>query len=192
VEHYTLTDAEERLLASCVGSTFHQIVWDLNAVYLVTGETGCIKIEVVADAPPRGIRCDDYDEIVFIRMESLAPSPHFELAGEEGFWYRVVASESRIRAIEIARAAVGFPSGVVSSPDTTNGEGAHVIADAGVLITLEDDLVLPAVPLFNSFGFATWPETRLYQRAEVDALLEGKYSLRPPHVQIATIPSSLL
>lgn len=176
-EGYTLTHSEERILASCVGSVFDQIVWDLNAVYLVSADTACIKIEVVADVPPPGVRSDEYDEVVFIRVDSFAPAPHFDSAGEEGFWYRVVASESRIRNVEIARAALCFPSGIVSSPNSIRDEDLYVLVDAGVLLTLDNDLIVPAVSLFNSFRFAMWPDARLYERAEVDSFVAGTYAL---------------
>lgn len=177
LQGHTLSDAEERILAACAGSAFRQIVWDINALYLVVGDA-CIKVEVVADAPPRAVRNDEYDEIVFVRVHVMPQCHHFETAGENGFWYRVLATDARIQVVEVARTAIRFPSGLVASPESINCDEAYVVADAGVVLTLDDGRVLPAVSLFNSFGFATWPETRLYQRAEVEAHMRGKYVLR--------------
>lgn len=177
-EAYVLTSDEERLLASCVDGVFRQVVWDVNAVYLVRGETDCIKIEVTADGPPPNVRSGGYDEVVFIRVKVLPRSPHFASEGEDGLCYRVLAADVRIQAVKIARTAVVFPSGRPALPSTVDEQSVTV--DAGVLLTLDDGLVLPAVLLHNSFGFATWPELRLYPSDDVDECLERCYSLRAP------------
>lgn len=52
---FTLTAADEHLLGKLVGTRVRQIVWDLNALYLV-GAGEALKVEVLADVPPTEVR----------------------------------------------------------------------------------------------------------------------------------------
>lgn len=183
---YTLLEAEERILAKCIGRVFRQVVWDLNAVYMVATGGDSVKIEVLADAPPPEMAAAEYDEVVFVRVDSLNRPPEFNAGGEEGFWYKVLGENTSIIAVDVARTAVQFPGGVTFLPTEVSAGHRHVLADAGVVLTLPGGSILPAVSLFNSFGFATWPEPRLYDRVEVDQHLKGKYSLRRVAAIVAT------
>lgn len=174
---FTLTAADEHLLAKVVGTRVRQIVWDLNALYLV-GAGDALKVEVLADAPPAEVRTDEYDELAYVHVEIVVPPPSFRSEGEEGYWYKVVAIEEEIRVIEVVRTTVCYPGGTIRRPGQSSGGQCCVTADVGVVVTLSHG-VIPAVARDNSFGFATWPEVRVYQREEVGDLLREKYELRP-------------
>lgn len=108
----------------------------------------------------------------------MVPSPSFLNDGEEGYWYKVVAIDEEIRAIEVARTMVCYPSGTIRRPGQSSGDQRGVTADVGVVVTLSHGVV-PAIVKDNSFGFATWPEVRIYQRQELEELLREKYEFRP-------------
>jgi hypothetical protein len=173
---FTLTATDEHLLGRLIGTRVRQIVWDLNALYIVGAEEA-LKVEVLADAPPIEVRTDQYEELVYVDLETIVPPPSFRNDGEEGYWYKVVAIDEEIRGVEVARTMVCYPSGTTRRPDRFLADERGVTADVGVLVTLSRGIV-PAVVCENSFGFATWPEVRVYQREELAELLREKYVLR--------------
>lgn len=172
---FTLTPAEEKILGRLVGKRVRQLVWDLNAVYFVT-DGDVLKVETLADHPGH-VSSDRYDEVMFIRVGVDERPPQFEDDGEAGHWYKVVARESQILNIEVARTAVVYPASVPRHPDSVAADERRVFADAGILVTLADG-VLPGILLSNSFGFATWPEVRLYTRDEALQWLRNDFALR--------------
>lgn len=173
---FILTAADEHLLGRLVGTLVRQIVWDLNALYLV-GTEEAVKVEVLADVPPAEVRTDEYDELVYVRPGTVMPTPTFRNDGEEGYWYNVIAIDERIRAIEVARTMVCYPSGTIRHPGRFSTDQRVVTADVGVVVTLSQGVV-PAVVRDNSFGFAALPEIRIYRREELAELLRDKYELR--------------
>lgn len=170
---FTLTSSHETLLGQLVGRHVRQIVWDLNALYVIR-DRSALKVEVFADWPGSDVTADNHEEIVFIRPWQITPAPVFRATGEEGYWYTVVAEEADILGVEIVRMTVVFPSG--RSVNCSVGTKS-VIADVGVILTLREGVV-PAVLLGNSFGFATWPEIRIYRREEVMQILGNACHLR--------------
>ncbi len=69
-----------------------------------------------------------------------------------------------------------YPSETTVAPRSqTTKEG--IVCDCGILATV-GSLVLPAVQLGNSFGFAGWwPNVRLYSREEALSILGEPYEL---------------
>lgn len=173
---FILTADDERVLGTLIGACVRQIVWDLNALYLVVAENA-LKVEVVAEVPPVEVRTDQYDEVVYVQLKLVMPAPTFRDEGEEGFWYKVVACREEIRAVEIARTTVWYRGTIRPPGPVAGGDERCVIADVGVVITLSSG-VIPAVVRDNSFGFATWPEIRIYSREELPELLGSNYELR--------------
>jgi len=170
---FTLAPAHEALLGRLVGMRVQQIVWDVNALYVVLSGLA-VKIEVFGDWPGPSVSSDKYDELVFVRPSRIAPSPIFMSTGEEGLWYKVVAQNTNICRVEVARTTVVFPGGQIVNPKM---DARGVLADVGVIFTLESGVV-PAVLLENSFGFATWPEIRCFERSEALSILGDAYQLR--------------
>jgi hypothetical protein len=170
-----LSPDERELLSSLIGRTARQIVWDINAIYVVF-EATTFKIEAVVETP-ESLHPTDYDEACVIRVLREGENFTFSDEGEEGHWYSVIARNEQILDIEIARAIVLIPSEDVVPP------GAEVPPDqtanachCGVAITLRSG-ILPAIQLNNTRGFTSWPEVRLYSREELLARLGADYRL---------------
>jgi hypothetical protein len=172
---FTLAPEEESALLHQVGKAPVQLVWDLNAVFFV-GVAGTLTVETFADCPTE-VASDEFDEVVFIRVSDDARGFRFCNEGEDGYWYRVVANNSPILSIEVARTCTTFPSGDTVSPASAECCGRSVLTDAGIIITLAEGIV-PAVQLGTSFGYAVWPEPRLYSRDEVMETLGADFEIR--------------
>ncbi len=172
-----LSAAEHRLLVSLQGTPVAQLVWDINAIYVVESDR-TVKVSAIADRPSAA-DADTYDEATFIGVSIDRNSRTFHSQGEPGRWYQVVAESSRIVQIEIVRSYIGTPGSWLVPPAERETTAKTVTpVDCGILITTPEG-VLPAVQLGHSYGFAVWPEVRLYTREEVLTSLADKYEVRP-------------
>lgn len=171
----TLSSEETERLMALLNLTVRQVVWDINAVYLVA-HTGTTKFETVVRRP-ESPQPGEYDEAATIAVESLVKSPTFCNVGEEGFWYKVVAQDVVINHIEVVRTAVRMPGETLVAPHSRQEEGTAINAcDCGVLVTTSAG-VLPAVQVNNAFGFHNWPEVRMYKRDEIARVLDARYQI---------------
>ncbi|WP_444677956.1 hypothetical protein [Halomonas sp. E19] len=170
-----LSSAELHLLAGLQGLPVRQLIWDLNAIYFVSNQH-TLKLEALADRPPTS-DADRYDEASYICVHEPETSGPFSDAGEEGYWYRVLARDIRVDKVELVRSYIGTPGSVLIRPNHRELSSVTVTpADCGALITTELG-ILPAVQLGHSFGFSHWPELRFYSRGEVKSELDGNYEI---------------
>ena len=181
---FLISPAERQLLAQLIGTVARQLVWDLNAIYIVTAD-GTIKIEV-QDCRPDSPVPGPFDEMFGLAVFPEPSGPTFRSGGEDGMWYRVVAQESTITGIALARTVLLMPEERIVHPLRVDGEpGMPNLVDCGVLIETAAG-VLPGVQRDNCFGFETWREVRLYTRDEVDRILGADYEMIPLHAASAT------
>ena len=179
---HTLNPQSIRSLKRLVGARADQLVWDLNAVYVV-GPTSTTKIEATS-VTPASPEPHPYDEIFPIAVTVSQEAPTFHREGEVGFAYRVLAENVYVTAIEVVRVAVVFPeeTEVSASLITLGTQGSNVV-DCGVFIHTPVG-VLAAFQRHPGFGFGSKAPIKLLESAAAKALLPSAYEL----VQIENAP----
>lgn len=170
-----LTSPARAQLANLVGTRVRQLVWDLNAIYLV-GASGALKVEAETRTPSSPDP-SEFDEAACLAVGPETDGLVFRDAGEEGHWYRVVAADVLVERVEVVRTGLAMPGERVWALTAPAPPGSTVTpCDCGILITTPAG-VLPAVQTENAYGFMNWPEVRLYERAEVERSLGDRYQI---------------
>jgi hypothetical protein len=144
----TIDAAGLRTLRGLVGGHAKQLVWDINAVYVVRA-AGTIKIEKklgVVESPTTHVREDVFPLSVGTCREDIS----FKEEGEPGFGYWVVAVDEPITKIEIIRVAIRFPRGPqpweAVPPSSVRADASDVeLIDCGVFVHTPVG-VLAAIP----------------------------------------------
>lgn len=172
----TLHHASLQSLRSLIGQIADQIVWDINAIY-VLNNAGGIKIEALSVGPVSP-ESDSFDEVFPVTVQSLNEPMHFLPQGEPGYAYRVLAANERITAVDIVRTCIRFPSEEIMPPSNFNdAEVGMNLVDCGVIIHTSAG-ALPAVQFHPAFGFGIEAPCGL-MRAEQAMSLPYGYDVIP-------------
>jgi len=170
-----LSKEELNLLASLVHAPIRQLVWDLDAIYFIQASR-TIRVESFDGVPatPNPVR---NVEAVALRVSEIEETPVFRSAGEDGHYYVVVDTNTRIESIAVVRTALCMPTEQIVHPRRGCIGGTLTLCDCGILIATARGFV-PAVQRDNSFGFHLWGAPRLFSREEVEVELETDYETR--------------
>jgi hypothetical protein len=184
---HTIDAAGLRMLRGLVGGAAKQLVWDLDAVYVVRGD-GILRIGQklgLIESPATGER----EDIWPVKAGLCGDNPVFKEEGEPGKSYWVVAVDEPITRIEIVRVAIRFPAGPgqweVVPPSSVDADARDVeLIDCGVFIHTPVG-VLPAFPgVWFAFGFrhdglVPEPSISLVDPQDAVAMLPEGYELVP-------------
>ena len=180
---HTLDASSLRRLKRIVNARADQLVWDINAVYIV-GPNETTKVEALAvtlESP----QPDKFDEVFPITVGISNSGSRFDKAGEEGLAYRVAAEDVNITTVDIVRVAVQFPADKTVQASTVDDQAPGInVVDCGVLVHT-DRGVLIAYQRHPGFGFQ-WGTHSPGELLPVDAVLG---LLHPPYelIPLATI-----
>ena len=146
----TLPQASLKSLRSLIGQVADQLIWDINAIY-VLNSAGGFKIEALS-VEPVSPEPNNFDEVFPVTVQSLIEPVHFLPQGEPGY-DRVLAANERISAVDIVRTCIRFPSEEVMLPSEFNdAEVGMNLVDCGVNIDTAAG-ALAAVQFHPAFGF---------------------------------------
>src|SRR5689334_25415375 len=98
-----LRPSSVRSLRWLVGARADQIVWDINAIYVV-GPNSTTKIEATS-VTPHSAEPHEFDEVFPISVSVTHQAQRFQADGEPGLAYRVLVENEYITDIEIVRLA---------------------------------------------------------------------------------------
>jgi hypothetical protein len=146
-----LQQASLKNLRSLIGQIADQLVWDINAIY-VLNSAGGFKIEALS-VEPVSPEPNNFDEVFPVTVQSLTEPVHFLPQGEPGYVYSVLAANERITGVDIVRTCIRFPSEEVMPPSEFNdAEVGMNLVDCGVIIHTTAG-ALAAVQFHPAFGF---------------------------------------
>ena len=158
------TSTEIQLIASLLNHDAVSIIWDINAFYFNTADT-TYKMECL-EAQPEGSDYE-FDEVFFCRFEKLAECGRFD-DSEQGYWFKTVVANAKIRSIEVIETAHVFPDNTLSSIQVHGNGITHV--SLGLVINTDAGIV-PAWLLPSRHGFTWLEKQRVYTSDEVDKWL---------------------
>lgn len=158
------TPVEIQLLSSLLSYDSLSVIWDINAFYFNTPKI-TYKLECF-EAHPEGSDYE-FDEVFFCRFEQLTEYIEFDATQAE-YWFKVVATDTHIRSLEVIETAHVFPGNTMTHLQN-RGHGVTLISLGLVINT--DAGVIPALLLPSNHGFTWLKKQGLYTSDEVEELL---------------------
>jgi hypothetical protein len=180
---HTLDLNARRRLGRLIGTRFDQLVWDLNAVYLVQADEST-KIGLTC-AAVESRQTGQREEIHPLTVSAYPTTERFVEDGESGFAYWVVATDETITGIDLIRGAVRFPPWELVRPSSVPaGEPDVFVFDGGVFVHTTAGVLaaIPCAPMmygFASESLGSGPSVSLVEAAAAKAMLPEGYDLIP-------------